>query len=352
MATDLSVGRIETVCGPIEPHALGRTMTHEHLYHQASADNFKPRTCDPRYSHLESSAFEARNLWWINFHPYSHAVNLKFDDAATHDAISDEMSFFKQNGGASIVECSTMGGNREFLKGLSQHSGVNIIAGAGYYVHMSQPASVHAKPVEEIYEEMKEDLFVGQDGIRCGIIGEIGSVYPVHQFEKKVLQAAAHVQSEHKSVPVSIHPGRHNDAPAEVMRIFLEAGGRAQKAVMCHLERTYMTDEPLFEFAKQGTFLEFDLFGVENSYYELSDDLDMPSDAVRIKRLKKLIDEGYGEKLLISMDIHTKHRLMQFGGHGFSHILLNTIPKMQMRGFTQENIDDILMNNPRTWLTL
>ena len=43
---------------------------------------------------------------------------------------------------------------------------------------------------------------------------------------------------------------------------------------------------------------------------------------------------------------------MKFGGHGFSHILLNTIPQMMRRGYSQEDIDQIIIKNPKTWLTL
>jgi hypothetical protein len=38
-----------------------------------------------------------------------------------------------------------------------------------------------------------------------------------------------------------------------------------------------LNDEQLLEFAKIGSFNEFDLFGNEVSYYELSDVFDMPS---------------------------------------------------------------------------
>lgn len=190
------------------------------------------------------------------------------------------------------------------------------------------------------------------NGTKCGIVGEIGTCWPVDAFEKKVLRAAACLQQEHPTLPVSIHPGRHRDAPGEVMRIFLEAGGVAKKTVMCHLERTLLDDGDLLEFAKTGSILEFDLFGVETSYYELADDLDMPSDAVRINRIQMMIKEGLGDRIVVSHDIHTKQRLMRFGGHGFSHILQNAVPKMQMRGFTKAQVDDILINTPRRWLTL
>ena len=135
------------------------------------------------------------------------------------------------------------------------------------------------------------------------------------------------------------------------------------------LAGTIMKDDHLVEFAKSGVICEFDLFGIENSFYELSDVFEMPSDAVRINRLKMLIDEGFGKRIVIAHDIHTKHRLvnfkrlslisahfsmfqMKYSGHGFSHIHLNVLPKMKMRGFTEQNINDIMVNNPRQWLTL
>jgi len=75
--------------------------------------------------------------------------------------------------------------------------------------------------------------------------------------------------------------------------------------------------------------MEFDLFGVEVSHYQLNEHIDMPSDAQRIgchlsRRcdlsnqmtydhvteawLSLLASKGYLSKLLISHDIHTKHR--------------------------------------------
>lgn len=50
-------------------------------------------------------------------------------------------------------------------------------------------------------------------------------------------------------------------------------------------------------------------------------------------------------------DIHTKHRLMKYGGHGYSHILTNVVPKMLLRGLTERVLDKILIENPKHWLT-
>ena len=43
-------------------------------------------------------------------------------------------------------------------------------------------------------------------------------------------------------------------------------------------------------------------------------DVDMPSDAQRIQWVKFLLEQGYRDRLLIAQDIHTKHRLVGWGG--------------------------------------
>ena len=36
----------------------------------------------------------------------------------------------------------------------------------------------------------------------------------------------------------------------------------------------------------------------------------MPSDAQRVQKVKGLVDAGFSHRLLLSHDIHTKHRLV------------------------------------------
>lgn len=43
---------------------------------------------------------------------------------------------------------------------------------------------------------------------------------------------------------------------------------------------------------------------------------------------------------------------MDFGGHGYSHILLNTLPTLRRKGFTEHQIHQITVENPKRWLTL
>ena len=71
-----------------------------------------------------------------------------------------------------------------------------------------------------------------------------------------------------------------------------------------------MKQEDLLEFAKLGSYCQFDLFGTECSYYQLNVSTDMLSDAQRIDKMQLLKDDGKLQKILMSHDIHTKHRLV------------------------------------------
>ena len=54
-----------------------------------------------------------------------------------------------------------------------------------------------------------------------------------------------------KSAPITIHPGRDSSAPKEILRILLEAGGKKDKIVMGHLDRTIHKKDELVEFADE-----------------------------------------------------------------------------------------------------
>lgn len=342
-------GKINTVTGGIAPSNAGVVLPHEHLICNAEALMLKDQP--EEFQDLCNKRLSPNIGWWITHNPYSSYDNARLFEEK--DAVREELDFFKRNGGGLVVDNTTYGihPNAEVLANLSMATGVNIIAGTGYYVESSRPSTVTAS-IEDFHGFMSKDLEHGCEGtgIKAGVMGELGCSYPLGISEKKVLQAAAQLERD-TGCPVIIHPGRAPEAPFEIMRIFQEAGGRANRVVMSHMDRTISDIPQLLEFARLGCYIEYDLFGIECSYYQQTPTVDMPSDAQRIERMKILIDNGYEDKLTASHDIHTKHRLMKYGGHGFSHILLHVVPKMLGRGFSRDQVDKITKTNPQTWLT-
>ena len=63
----------------------------------------------------------------------------------------------------------------------------------------------------------------------------------------------------------------------------------------------------LYDFAKFNTYLQFDLFGIQNYLPPF----DFPSDAQRISLMQALLNElKCPERVMISSDIYSKHGLV------------------------------------------
>lgn len=100
---------------------------------------------------MTNSEFNLANLGWIHQNPYSHMYNLALGDEPFED-IAGELNLFKQEGGQSIVEVTTVGISRdvEYLAKAASATGLNIIAGTGYYLDYTLPAEVKSSSVEEL----------------------------------------------------------------------------------------------------------------------------------------------------------------------------------------------------------
>ncbi|XP_021189345.3 phosphotriesterase-related protein [Helicoverpa armigera] len=347
--------KVQTVLGDVSPSVLGRTLTHEHL-----AMNFEhfyktpPSALAPKFDSHPN--FHIETLGFVRQYPYSLRYNLELDDKEANAAVLHDVVEYGTASGGTIVENTTEGirRNLKFCKEISQRSKVHIVAGTGHYIADTQSSGTLDKTTEDIYNHMMEELTVGcrdEPSIRAGFMGEIASVWPLRDFERNAIKAAGELQPQ-VGCGVSFHPHRVKEAPFEIIRLYLEAGGSADKVVMSHLDRTLLEDDVLLDFAELGTYCQFDLFGVEVSYYQLNVDTDMLSDAQRIQKVALLVKEGKEDRILMSHDIHTKHRLTKFGGHGYAHIIHNILPKMEAKGFSRQQIDTITIDNPARWLAI
>lgn len=343
---------VETVFGKKNANQLGRTLTHEHL--SMSFIEFYVQPPSHLKQFFDDKKIELQTVGILKQYPYSSSYNLIYNDQYTEDAVLEDVKLYKKFGGGTIVENSNYGLKRNipFMKKVSEATGINVIAGTGYYVSATQTNENLSK--EEMYDVILKEMTIGCEespDVKAGFIGEVGSTWPITAFEKRAIQATAEVQQQLKC-PVSFHPGRDSAAPSEIMRIYQEAGGNARKTILSHLDRTILGLEELLEFSDDvKCYCQFDLFGTECSFYQLNPSIDMMSDAQRIERVKYFRDNKKLDRVLLSHDIHTKHKLIKFGGHGFSHILNNVVPKMMLKGFILEEIDMLTIHNPKTWLT-
>lgn len=336
-------GKIQTVTGLIDPAALGPTLMHEHVI------------CDirpPAKRQVEANDPEItlQNYHDIHYGRIEHTTKYRLDQL---QVAKSEMQKLYDVGGRAVVEL-TCGGLRPdpaALADVARETKVDVIMGCGHYVEEYQDPENFRRSVDDFAQEMVSQVFEGAWGtsVKAGLIGEIGCQSPWTDLEKRVMRGAIMAQKE-TGAALNVHPGRHEDQPQEVADFVREQGGEVERLVISHIDRTIFDEERLLRLADSGCVIEFDLFGLEHTYYPLGD-IDMPNDGTRLQFIRTLIDHGHLNQVVISQDICYRTRLSEFGGHGYAHIFKNVLPLMRERGFTEDEIDTILVKTPRRLLT-
>ena len=171
------------VTGAVNPDQLGKTLVHEHLSMTFDVAYVEP--AKPEELLKTDMPFAMENLGWIRYNPYSHRPNLKLNDVECEEAILKDIARYRAAGGGCIVECTTHGIERkaQFLRQVSQKTGVHIVAGTGYYIAASHDVNLFHEPIEKLMEIMRSEMTTGCNeapDVRCGFIGEIGCSWPLH----------------------------------------------------------------------------------------------------------------------------------------------------------------------------
>ena len=330
----------QSVTGPVAAAELGRTLMHEHIL------------CDLRDPARLAAGGDwpditMENRFQIDYLQNENLNNMLLDK----DEIAQrELILFREAGGGTIVELSSGGlaPQPERLAALSRATGVHVVLGGGYYVDSYLDEPIRQASVDALAAIMVEQLREGAWGtpVRTGLIGEIGCSWPLEASERRMLAAAAKAQRE-TGAAVSIHPGRHPDAPAEIADIIVEAGGDPSRTVIGHMDRTIFDRERLHALLARGFVLEWDFFGAETSqYWVRGADVDLPLDYMRLDLIHELMGRGHAQQITISHDICSRTRMASYGGHGYGHIVRNIVPMMTRRGWSDKEIDQLLVETP------
>lgn len=336
-------GLVRTVNGDIPVAAIGRIAFHEHLLFDLVLPG--------RRADVPDDPITLTNRWQVDYRSnenHNNARQLNPAIAAT------ELAAFAGDGGSLLVDQSTYGLARDAagLRQAARQSGIHVVAAAGTYCADYLDADTAALSVEQLTRRFVDEVNQGLDGtgIPAGLIGEIGCSYPLRPVEKRALIAAARA-SRLTGAAISVHPGRHGNAPFEIVAILTAAGADLARTVICHMDRTYPQAERVRELLDTGVCVEWDFFGIEQSHYWFGD-VELPTDLQRLKIIKSMFDAGFGEAILISHDVCTCTRMTHWGGHGYGHLLRNGPTLMQRAGLTDPQIDMLLHSNPLRLLEL
>jgi phosphotriesterase-related protein len=339
--------RVVTVRGEISPDELGKTLSHEHLLWDASMwAREAPRELGERERFQRPVGLANRGH--VVYHNFFYPDNLVQMD--TGIAIEEALKF-RLAGGSTICDVSNIGIGRDpdALYRISVETGLNVVMGSGRYVESSWSHADESKTVEELKREIVDEFRsgVGPRKIRPGILGEVGVSSIKSALEVKNLTASGMAQKE-LGCPVLIHTPIWEKDGNQILDILTEAGADVGKVALSHLDPTMEDYQYADSLAKRGAYIVFDQFGMELMTYEGAF---LPSDEMRIRTIVEQVKRGNLERILLSHDVAFKICLTRWGGFGYAHILENIVPRLLQKGMTQEQIDVILIENPKRLLS-
>lgn len=175
----------------MDPSDLGKTLTHEHL--SLDFHHFYSEAPEHLRGYLtEKEKISLGNIGILRQYPYASHYNIQFGDDDTKEKVIEDLHLYKKwcDGNCTIVENTTTGICRDlkFYREAARQTGVNVIAGTGHYLEMTQKSGELLLTIEQMTELYTNEIVTGvdvsntQDGsdiIKCGFLGEIGSNWPI-----------------------------------------------------------------------------------------------------------------------------------------------------------------------------
>ena len=327
---------IVTVDGELEPAELGVTICHEHCFIDLTAafDGDDDRPVEPSL------------LAELRTRPFSTTRdNMLLDD---DEVASAELARFAELGGRTVVDVTPIGAGRDpqRLRRLSAATGLNIVMGTAFYVEALHPPFVRELSVDALAALFEREIRDGVDGVRAGVIGELGvSGAPIPAEEEKVLRAGARAALA-TGAAVSLHLDPLPPHPAlPAIDVLVEEGLPSDRIVAGHLD--VVQDLDLHRaVAARGVFLGFDQLGCECYADELGPNFSWGHDAWRLPFIQALVDAGHGGQLLLSQDVAMKMDLRAYGGRGYAHVLRWVVPTLEQLGVPRTALDAMLVENP------
>ena len=250
----------------------------------------------------------------------------------------------KELGVTRIVDVTNIGIGRnvDYVMKMEESTGLKIYMSTGYYKEPFLPKEVEELSIEKLAQKMIDDIKIGIDGKnKCAtFIGEIGTGFEVMtELEKKVFHAAAIAQ---KATGVFITTHTSLGKLGHEQLDFLEnLKTDLNKVILGHTALANNLDY-IRSLLKRGAYIEFDTIG-KNSY--------LP-DEIRAQFIKKLCDEGWSDKIIMSVDLTRKSHLKANGGIGYAYLIENFLPILRKIGVQETFLEKILVENPKKILEI
>src|SRR3954471_7935213 len=316
------MAEVQTTAGPIDAGELGRTLIHEHF-----------RGRDEAVAHQWPHAYDEDEEWSV---------------------CMEQANAVKEHGIKTIVEPTAMllGRNVPLLQKIAQESGLQIVTCTGIYTYDHLPHYFQNRDVDAMADLFVHDIEQGIQGTeaRAAFIKCAADEPGVNDNIEKVHRAAARA-SVRTGAPIMAHSRPASNTGPRQVEIFLEEGVDPAKIQIAHCGDTDDLDY-ISRLLDQGVYVGLDRYGIE---------MYLPADR-RNATVLALLERGHVERMFISQDYvvaldwfpeEQVQQLMEAGAvKDWSMTLLfeTIIPQLREGGMTDEQLDTMLVDNPRRWL--
>jgi phosphotriesterase-related protein len=285
---------------------------------------------------------------------YPEYPNQWDEDARVADAVA-KLRECAARGIDTIVDPTVIGLGRYIprIQRINEQVDINIVVATGLYTYNEVPFQFHYTGPGLLFDvdEPLVELFVKD--IREGIAGtgvkaaflkcaieEQGLTPGVERVMRAVGQA--HVET---GAPITVHTNVHNQSGLIAQKVLAEEGVDLGKVVIGHSGDSTDLDY-LCALADAGSYLGMDRFGL---------DVLLPFEQ-RVDTVVRLVERGYAEKMVLAHDaacfidwFSEEGKAAAVPNWNFTHISDDVLPALRARGVTDEQIDTMLVHNPRRY---
>lgn len=288
------------------------------------------------------------HLFIANGYPAAVNPSQRIDDCVLS---ATELTAYRKAGGCAVVDAQPIGCGRGVneLARVSRESGAHIIASTGFHRMAFYPENhwIYTYSADKLTELFVSELTCGmyadyfgepeqdeQTGYRAGQIKcALDSGAFSKQYQK--LFSAAAEASKLTGAPLMVHIEAGSD-PSSLADFLYGAGVDLNRAAFCHMDRSVRDLDVHRELCGRGIYMEYDTVA-RPKYHD---------DAREAEIILEMLDAGFGDRLLMSLDT-TRDRLLSYGGKtGLCYILEQFIPMLKLRGMSAMQVDDIFITNP------
>ncbi|MER3453116.1 MAG: phosphotriesterase-related protein [Acidimicrobiia bacterium] len=313
--------QVETVRGPIDTTALGTTLMHEHVFV------------------LNTEIVQNWGDYWD-------------EEERVADAV-EKLRALKAAGVDTIVDPTVIGLGRYIprVQRVAAQVDLNIVVATGVYTYDDVPFFFHYRGPGTVGggDEPMVDLFVRDitegiagTGVKAAILKCATDVKGVTPGVERVLRAVARAHRA-TGVPITTHSHAPSRNGLDQQRIFAAEGVDLTRVIIGHSGDT--TDLAyLEELIANGSYVGMDRFGI---------DLLLPFED-RVATVAALCERGHADRIVLSHDASCfidwfDAELLPVAAPNwhFLHISHDVLPALRDRGVTDDQIRQMLVDNPR-----